>query len=313
LLKGIVPTLVSCRLLLKPNACLSFAGFYLKVLFISYLKKQTIAHMKKIYTLVTCLLFSIGVVSAQCTPDTSTSFFSPVPSSLPCIDSSEAYNQFLSIYVWDSVNLETYLPAFIDSPVWIHIDSMIIDSIGGLPIGLTDSINPSNGHLYPQTHNCILFSGTTHDTIGTYKLSFFGTIYFYSNGYGTYLPVGYDSVPFTEFEFSSQNPFTASLHVVEPGGTCTAGINNFSADLNSSMSVYPNPNNGKFDVQINAGRRVNGEILVMDITGRTVYTQQLDIIGLYSNSIDLGKCAKGIYTLQLRTPEGFASKKISIE
>jgi hypothetical protein len=271
--------------------------------------------MKKIYTFLTIILFSVGIVSAQCTPNSSTSFFSPAPDSLPCIDSGMAYDQFVSIYVWDSLNLQTYLPGLIDTPLWIHIDSMTIDSIKGLPTGLTDSLNPSNGHLYPQTHACLLFSGTTHDTVGTYKLTFYGTIYFYSNGYGTYLPVGYDTVLFTTFEFSSSNPFTASLNVIRQGSPCrpATGINDFSSDLNASMFVYPNPNNGKFDLQINSGRRVNGEVVVMDITGRTVYTQQLDVIGLYNSSIDLGKCAKGIYTLQLRTADGFASKKISVQ
>jgi len=270
--------------------------------------------MKKIYTLFVALFLAAGIASAQCTPDTSTAFFNPVPNTLPCIDSSVAYNQTLSIYVWDSLNLETYLPAFIDSALWIHIDSMTIDSIGGFPTGITYAINPANGHLYPATHACIQFSGTTNDTDGTYKLSFFGTIYFYSNGYAPYLPAGYDSVPFTEFEFSSANPFTASLHEVTPGTPClSAGINDFSSDLNTAMKVYPNPSNGTFDLQINAARRVNGEVLVMDMTGRTVFTQPLDVIGLYNDNISLDKCAKGLYMLQIRTPEGFASKKISIE
>jgi hypothetical protein len=270
--------------------------------------------MKKIYTLFVAILFSIGMISAQCTIDTSTAFFSPKPDSLPCIDSSLAYSQVVHIYVWDSLNMETVSP-LITMPWWIYIDSLNVDSITNFPTGITGAFNPANGHLYPQTHDCLLISGTTNDTAGSYNLEFWGKIYFHSNGYGTFWPAGDTSVSLTLFHASASNPLTAILDVIRPGSACrpTTGINDFSADLNASMSVYPNPNSGKFDLQINAGRRVNGQILVMDMTGRTVYTQQLDVIGLYNNAIDLGKCAKGLYTLQLRTPEGFASKKISIE
>ena len=66
--------------------------------------------MKKIYPLLIAIFFSVGMVSAQCTTDTSTTFFSPKPDSLPCIDSSLAYSQVVHIYVWDSLNMETISP-----------------------------------------------------------------------------------------------------------------------------------------------------------------------------------------------------------
>ena len=58
---------------------------------------------------------------------------------------------------------------------------------------------------------------------------------------------------------------------------------------------------------------LNGEIVITDVTGRKVYTEQLDAVGFYSSSIYLSQFSKGLYTLQLRTANGFASKNISIE
>jgi hypothetical protein len=269
--------------------------------------------MRKIYALLLGTIFSVGIASAQCSADTSTNFFNPNPNTLPCIDSSMAYSQVVSIYVWDSLNMETLLPSFVTQPWWIHFDSIVIDSITNFPTGLTGQFNPANGHLYPHTHSCFLISGTTNDTVGMYTLDFWGRAYFYSNGYSTFWPAGDTSVSLQLFQSSSQNPLKATLSVIRPGSACTTGINDFSEDLNTSMTVYPNPNSGKFDLRINAARRVNGEVIVMDITGRKVYTQQLDVFGLYNNSIDLGRCAKGIYTVQLHTADGFAARKISVE
>ena len=90
-------------------------------------------------------------------------------------------------------------------------------------------------------------------------------------------------------------------------------MSDFSADLNSAMYVYPNPSNGNFEFKLNAGKRINGEIAVYDMTGRKVFTEALDAVGIYTTSIDISRFAKGLYTLQLRTADGFASKRISVE
>ncbi len=52
---------------------------------------------------------------------------------------------------------------------------------------------------------------------------------------------------------------------------------------------------------------------VSDKSGKLVYSQKLDIVGLYNTTINLTDLPKGIYALQLRTEEGYASKTITIE
>jgi hypothetical protein len=49
------------------------------------------------------------------------------------------------------------------------------------------------------------------------------------------------------------------------------------------------------------------------MTGRRVFTQKVDATGFYNTSIDLSAFAKGLYTVQVRTEKGVASKNISVE
>ena len=92
-----------------------------------------------------------------------------------------------------------------------------------------------------------------------------------------------------------------------------AAINNIGSNFNSSLNVYPNPTSGKFDLTLSNIDNVNGELSVYDMTGRRVFTQKVEAAGFYSTSIDLSGYAKGLYTVQVRTENGVASKNISVE
>jgi hypothetical protein len=106
------------------------------------------------------------------------------------------------------------------------------------------------------------------------------------------------------------------LNVINPGDPCPnapSGINDLSAELNTMITVYPNPSNGVFTLKMNAGNRVSGQVEIIDVTGRNVFAQDVDLIGLQNISVDLSKCAKGIYTVLLKTANGNATRRISID
>ena len=79
------------------------------------------------------------------------------------------------------------------------------------------------------------------------------------------------------------------------------------------MQIYPNPNSGIFNLELNAGGRLNGELVIIDVTGRKVYSQLIDIMGAYHTSVNIAGYSKGLYCIQLRCTEGYASKNISVE
>ena len=59
----------------------------------------------------------------------------------------------------------------------------------------------------------------------------------------------------------------------------------------NNMSVYPNPSNGTFNLNLGLGQ---WNIEVYDITGRKVYENCMDGRSI----LDLGSCQKGMYFMK---------------
>lgn len=257
--------------------------------------------------------FSLVVGPAPaCIPDSAAQprpGISPSPDVIPCVVDNAPYNQTLQVRcpaVYDSVinfGITTY-------PLTVTIDSMELDSVINLPAGLTWAKYPNR--LNGGQIGCITFSGTTTAAPGYYHLGWYGTAW-------THAPIiGQKTVTGNLNRYSYVNYY---LNVIAAAGdSCipynpyaTNGISELNPILNTMISVSPNPSNGVFTLRINAGSRVTGQVEIIDVTGRNVYAQDVDLIGLQNISVDLSKCAKGIYTVLLKTANGNAAKRISID
>jgi hypothetical protein len=253
--------------------------------------------MKKIYITLVALVAFCGAVFSQVTPcvinTSNSSFLSPAADSFPCIVRTLAFDSAVQVAIPSGY------------PPYFTIDSIDITGLSGLPTSINYQCNPPSCHFAGGSKNCISIYGTTTDTVGTYKVIIQGT------ATGTAEIIGSETISLNSLASlvgSSFNP-SYSVSVCAP-----AGINDYSATLSAQISVYPNPTSGIFELALNSGvERLNGEVKVMDMAGRVVYAQQVDVVGVYSTSIDLSRFAKGLYTLQVRTGEGYASKKISVE
>lgn len=273
--------------------------------------------MKKFLLTVTALL-GIAVAFAgnngvACTIDSSnTDFFNPRPDTLPCVERGNAYDQVIQIKVPTSIDLQTLVPS-LPFPFVLNIDSVVIDSVTGFPQGLYYMIRPYNGVLYGGDNGCAEISGTTNDPAGNYPITFHGTMTLHGMAFPPYFD-GDTTVDFATIQSAPQNPFSASLDVINPGDQCRpaapSGIIN--AELNAAIRVYPNPTNGVFQFNLNTGSRTDGELLVIDALGQVVYRQDVMAQGQYQTTVDLGKHAPGIYTVQFKTEKGMASKTISV-
>lgn len=269
--------------------------------------------MKKLYALflfVAALGVNVSFAGNSCVIDqNNTQFFTPEYDNVPCAEIGVQYNQTLQFYIPTSVNLQDFGVPF---SYVLTCDSVVLDSVGGLPAGLNWSANPAGPLYLPGTNGCGLTFGTTNVAAGNYPIVFYGLIYLRGNAIPNFFD-GDTALTIQQFIQANQGG-TYSIDVIAQGGTCGGtGIRDFSADLNAMLSVFPNPNNGVFGLKLNAGGRVNGELVIVDVTGKKVYGQTLDVMGLYNTTIDLANMPKGLYTLQLRTAEGFASKNISVE
>jgi len=261
--------------------------------------------MKKIYSLIAALAFAVASINAQCTIDTSaqtTPGVNPTADQLPCIERGVAFDQVLQVKIQD------FKDTTIVVSVHIIVDSVRIDSVQGLPNGIVFTRTPDV--LLGGENGCGRIAGTTNDPTGRYDLIAWGTAWLRAQA------GGFIDTPYVyNGQLNEFSPFgDYYLDVINTGQAChVTGIKDFNSDLNSALSLYPNPSNGIVNLKLNTGKRVNGEIVIVDITGRRVFAENVDVVGVYEKTVDISALPKGLYTLQLRTSEGFASKSISIE
>lgn len=119
--------------------------------------------------------------------------------------------------------------------------------------------------------------------------------------------------------YAAPGTYTVSLIAVNSCGsdsmkttvTVTAvGINNTVNAKN--VMVYPNPNNGKFNVDFQLDLRDNVTVKIVNLNGQTVYSNNIGNTSAENLSIDLSELAAGVYTLKVEGVNTQITKKISV-
>lgn len=80
-------------------------------------------------------------------------------------------------------------------------------------------------------------------------------------------------------------------------------------ELNSAVSIYPNPNNGEFDLTIDNAKINQINVSVFDVYGRLVYNNTLTN---KINRIQLNNIASGVYSVRITNKSQTVTKKIII-
>jgi hypothetical protein len=269
--------------------------------------------MKKLLLLVTTVAASFAAYSQGCLIDSSnTDFFSPVPDSLPCIERTVFYDQTIQISVPTSINLQDFGAPI---PFILTVDSVVITGVNGLPNGITYTPNPANGVLYGGSKGCAQVNGTTTDAAGRYPITFNGTFTAHGFPFPPYFD-GDTTLDFATLQQLGGSMFEMFVDVINPGDDCrpaASSINNMNSDLNTLMSVYPNPTHGAVNISLNSGRRISGEVCVVNIAGQKVASVSMDVIGKFNTGFDLTGMPAGLYTILLKTTEGIFAKNVSLE
>ena len=273
--------------------------------------------MKKITTFLTFALIAFSA-SSQCTIDQSnTDFLSPRPDSLSCVERDVYYEQVFQFAIPASINLSDFIPN-IPFPYILNIEEVVIDSVTGLPDGISYVSNPSDGVLPGGQKGCALLSGITNDPAGDYPINFSG----YITVRGFPIPGIFDGD--TTFDFSVlQNmgggggfgPGQVSVKVIEPGDPCreALGIDKMNPELQSALQVYPNPSNGLVNFEVRNMRLNSMEIEVYDFTGRRVFAEIFSLNGGLNKQMNFADLPKGMYAVLLKTDAGIASKNLVLE
>ena len=83
--------------------------------------------------------------------------------------------------------------------------------------------------------------------------------------------------------------------------------------LMSSMSVYPNPTNGKFTVSISNAEASDLTVELVNISGQVVYRNEVKAVYSYNEDIDAGSFAKGVYYLKVNNGEEVKVEKVVVQ
>ena len=79
------------------------------------------------------------------------------------------------------------------------------------------------------------------------------------------------------------------------------------------FDVYPNPNNGRFEVRASEPLRQGATLMVYDTQGRAVLQQQMQK-GMSSTTVNTEHLAKGVYALRLWSDDGsFGWEKVVVQ
>ncbi|MGJ8548353.1 zinc-dependent metalloprotease [Winogradskyella wichelsiae] len=80
-----------------------------------------------------------------------------------------------------------------------------------------------------------------------------------------------------------------------------------------ALSIYPNPNNGEFNIKFNPRSGENIAIDVYDIRGRSIYNQKFNNIGSFNKTIQLNNAQSGVYLLTIIDGSQKVTKKIIVD
>lgn len=164
-------------------------------------------------------------------------------------------------------------------------DSWVCESLLSTDNGAATNIYLENN----ASLNCFGCTSTIWATAGT-------TVNIYSNGTPTVYHVPSASViDVSGMATTIACPTITYDYTNAPGGGCVAGVGvNEYAD--NSLNVYPNPNDGRFSIEMPESLTANHQIAIYSMEGRLVKT--IDALSV-KNSIDLSNLESGFYIIHL--------------
>jgi hypothetical protein len=278
---------------------------FIFVLNLRFNKQNPIAPMKKAL-LMFAAVCSMAVANAQCTVDgTNTNIgITPTPQNFPDIQRGVAVGSTHVMQLY----LPTSLPVTIPG-VTLTVLYLDITNIGGLPTGLSYACNPTNCRVNGGSNGCVALSGTTNDPVGTYPLTFDGTVCANVSilGGDTCLPLSALS------QLGAIVPglpsFSYDLRVANP-----ASARDLNAELSAALSVFPNPaRGGNFTVTLNGSENFNGTLAVVNSVGQVVHNEEIEVNGQFRKEVSVAGLPAGLYNVQIKTAAGFATRSIVIE
>ena len=113
--------------------------------------------------------------------------------------------------------------------------------------------------------------------------------------------------PTTELPTESVN----TLEIASPISKETVN-SNIILEVNE-LNVYPNPNNGVFNIAFVTTEKGEANISVLDMEGKIIYNENIhNFNGSYSGNIDISKPAAGYYIVKIKVGDKQLFRKINV-
>ena len=226
---------------------------------------------------------------------------------------SATYTGFTTLWYQDS----TYIQGAAGTAIYVH-------NQGNYSVKVT---NPATGCQAVSAPTPVAVSGQLPQAANIYFSSGSNQLFLNPFLQGTYAEWYFDSTLVT----GQNGRFLPSLGagkyyvIVYPTGyphcsltssiyTLTnSGITETPGDV-TDLSVYPNPTNGSFTMRVSISTPGSVSVKLTDVLGRVVYENSLmNQSGEVQDNINGSAFSKGVYTLEVSTDNGSATKRVVIE
>lgn len=233
--------------------------------------------------ILSATLFSIALslnASAQCTIDYSYTTSGYYPSALPDATVNVAYDEIVQVVIPKDTLV---------SGLTVTIQSVTIDSITGLPSGITHSCNPTTCIFPGNSNNCIELTGTP-TVEGSYPLKVY---YRTKTAFGTF--------PGTEKKYS-----------LTVGAVTKVEQITYNASL-AFATVVTLANNGKNEIQFYSAEAKTVSLEVYNMLGNLIYSKKVQAkAGLNTSDLAMVDLRQGVYILNLSNGSQKVSRRVVI-
>jgi len=182
-----------------------------------------------------------------------------------------------------------FLPASPNNPITVNLNFTIYPGNNYFIKcrGLVDLWRNSSGAAYPYSSTAVNITGSNAGSPGYY--------YF--------------------FYFWTYQEITCNTNRVPCVAADTCEVTGLSSpEAITDLKVFPNPNNGDFNLYFKSISASDHTISIMNANGQVIYKEELENhIGIFDRKILLGEVAKGIYQISISNGSGNISKKVSIQ
>jgi hypothetical protein len=236
---------------------------------------------------------SSGVYPAPYDPD-----LSPDGGITECAIIGQPFSFDFTIVVGDTITFGAFS---------FPLDSIKINEVQGLPVGLNYICNPPNCTFEKNTLSCAGLFGTptSANTPGEYELTIVGAAFV--NGSPLPFPIS--------FPDDNLAPGSYAINLLADDTTpcpLTAVSESFQGRM--SMEVMPNPASGVATLEISSIFSGNFELRVLDLLGRTVHQEQVEVLaGKQNLQINCTEFSEGMHLVFLSNQEGYLTQKLMIQ